>query len=154
MGMNPLQIIYGVVGLIIVSAVGGYIWNCESQKEKFAVYKSNVELLGKKAQADADKQKADDKLRKEKADAENKRTADNLRLTIKRLRDANASRGIVPAAPAGSSRPDLAAFDRAEYLGATGKLVEGLRGLADEGTAATVDLDTAKTWAQGQQAVR
>ena len=89
-----------------------------------------------------------DKQRKTEADDENKTTRAALAIALDGLRASNPSGSFVPAAPAGASRPDLACFDRAEYIRADGKFTEGARGLADEGTAATVDLNTAKKWAK------
>jgi hypothetical protein len=138
-------------GAVILSLTGAvYIQtirldNCKADHAKFV---GGVEALGMEAAKDAANKDLWSKLNKEKADAENAKTHADDRATIKRLRDANPSGSFVPQAPAGSSRPDLACFDRAEYQRTDGIFTEGARGLSDEGTAATVDLNTAKAWAQ------
>lgn len=113
---------------------------------KFDAFVAKTKAEGEKAQAESDAHKAADIANKEKADHENAATVAALNTVIYGLRHSNTSAGNLPPAPAGSSRPDLACFDRAAYQSAYGILVEGLRGLADEGTAATVDLNTAKRW--------
>jgi len=149
--VNPLQIIYAVVAAVILGGIGWYVWDCEDTKTDYAVFKSNVELLGKKAEADRVKKEADNLKAKENADVEHAKTVADLAATVKRLRGANPPRSSLPSAPTTSSRPDLACFDREQYLredgAATARLFEGARSLADEGTAATVGLNTAKTWA-------
>lgn len=122
----------------------------QTTRAKFDAFYADTKRLGLEAQKRADDQMAKDKLEKEKADAENKDLRRELDVRVAQLRDARsrAGGGIVPAAPSGSRRPDLACFDRAEYQRAYGALVTEVRGGADEGTASTVDLNTAKKWAQ------
>ena len=140
----------GAVILSLSGAVYVQTLRLTACKAEYAKFVGGVEALGKAAEKSAKDQAMRDKLFKENADAENKRTTDTLRATVKRLRDANPGRSILPPAPSGASRPDLACYARPEYLGATGNFIEGLRKLADEGTAATVDLDTAKGWAKAR----
>ena len=119
-------------------------------KASYAAFVSDTKRMGLEAQKRADDQKAKDKLAKEKADAENAKTIAALTADIGRMRRERAnSRGDgVPPAPPGSKRADLACFDRAEYRRAYGELVTEIRGGADEGTASTVNLNTARKWAQ------
>lgn len=114
---------------------------------------ASQKALGEEAAKKAALQQASDKLKKDTADAENAKRIADLNGTIGRLRKQrdSAGAGRLPPAPAGSTRVDLACFDRAEYQRAYGEFVARLRGLADEGTAATVDLDSAKKWAQNPQ---
>jgi len=114
--------------------------------DQFSTFKGGVAALGEQAKKDAAAKAVKDKANKEKADAENKRTTDALRADVERLRDErDRARGsFVPAAPAGARRPDLACFDRAELESAIRGLVTDVRSLVDEGSQATVDLNTAK----------
>lgn len=144
---NPLQIIYGVVALALVSAVGGYIWHCESVKTEYAVFKSNVELLGEKAQADADATEAADRKRKETADAETQKLRTDNAALAKRLRDARSRGSFVPPAAPTSTSPDRATFDRAELERAIQQLDAGVSGLIAEGTEAVTSLNVARRWA-------
>ena len=136
-------------------AVGIYakVQNLEKQQAEatLAQFRADVDSEAAKSKVAAAKKEVADLERMASADAENRRTTDMLRVTVKRLRDSAASSARLPEAPAASTRPDLACFDRAEYQRedgiATAKLLAGARSLADEGTAATVDLDTAKKWA-------
>lgn len=117
-------------------------------KSEFATFRGGVEALGHAAEEAAKAKEAADKKRKEDADAKLAKYVALHADALKRLRDAKSSGSFVPAAPAGSSRPDLACFDRAEYQRADGVFTEGARSLADEGTASTLGLDVAKGWAQ------
>lgn len=114
----------------------------------FDKFKADTAKAGEVAQAKASDQTKADKLAKDQADADHARTVAALNLTIDGLRKQRPPGSFVPAAPAGASRPDLICFDRAAYSAADGDFTAGARGLADEGTAATIDLDTAKRWAQ------
>lgn len=145
---NPLQIIYGVVAVAIVTAIGAYVWDCEREKEQFAVYKAEVKVLGEEAEKKAKAQEARDKVRKEKTDADHQATVARLNRDLKRMRDAHARSSLVPAATATSSRADLACFDRADFAGALRDYETAVEGLIGEGAAATIDLNAAKEWAR------
>ena len=116
-------------------------------------FKGGVAALGHEAEVRNAKQALADLKAKEIADEENLRTHAADRADIKRLRDDadRARRSPVPEAPAGSKRPDLACFDRTEFEQGYGilaqRLRDGARRIADQGTQATIDLDTAKRWA-------
>lgn len=123
-------------------------------QSEFDAFKGGVKALGDAAQKRADAENLANAKRKADADKENAaahavdaRAIASLRLAADRARGRQ-----LPAAPSGSSRPDLLCLDRAEYQRADGEATErlrqGARGLADEGTAATVDLNTAKAWAK------
>ena len=161
--MNPLLIRLIVYASICAGLVGfGALTmhrhdqaRYDALKADFDAFRGGVAALGKAAQDRATKQAAEDRTRKEQADAENRRSTDSLRADIKRLRDAadRARPSGLPSAPAGSSRPDLLCLDRAEYQREDGilteRLLQGARGLADEGSKNTVDLNTAREWAGG-----
>lgn len=170
--MNPLAIFSGpyaliariacYAALVLAIAAGGawamHHWDAgELADQKLATakvqadfdkFKADTAKAGEVAQAKAIDQAKADKLAKDQADAQHTRTVAALNLTINGLRNQHPSSSFVPAAPAGASRPDLICFDRAAYIAADGDFTAGARGLADEGAAATVDLDTAKGWAQ------
>lgn len=118
--------------------------------QAFASFKAQVKVEGDEAQKKADAQKMFDKLKKDTADAENVATVARLTTDIAKLRnDRDSARGgFVPPAPSGSKRPDLSCYDRAALESSLGGFIAEVRGLADEGTAATVNLDTARRWAQ------
>lgn len=122
----------------------------DTLETQFETFKAKTAALGEAAIAAAKAQAAADKLKQEKTDVDREKVILKLTADIKRMRaDADSARGsFVPAAPATTSRPDLACFDRAALESALRGFVEDARGLADEGTAATIDLDSAKRWAQ------
>lgn len=139
-----------IAGLLIAVKVQSA--RLDSVKSEYATFKAQVEANGRIAEANARAQEAKDKQNKEKADAENKRTTDSLRVAIKRLRDANdTSGGSMSGNPPGSRCPDgQTCFDTALYRGADGEFVKGARGLADEGSQVETDLNTARSWAQSR----
>ena len=124
------------------------------ERARFAAFTEQVRVAGERAERVAKEQTAKDKLRLEKANAETQRvrSLSNQRIASLRYDLANRRPYILPPAPSGSSRPDLACFDRTEYQREDGEIIsrlrEGARRLADEGTTATIDLDVAKRWAQ------
>jgi hypothetical protein len=117
---------------------------------EFGEFKGKVAALGEKAKADALAQQAADKKRKEDADAQNARTHADDQRTIASLRnERDRARGrLLPSTGPIASGADVTCFDRPIVERAYGELVTALRGLADEGAAAVIDLNTAKRWAQ------
>lgn len=79
------------------------------------------------------------------ADQENKRLRASLDASNKRLRQQIASSDI--SGITGST--ENVCFNRVEFDRAIRNFVSGTAGLAGKGAQATVDLDTAKIWAQG-----
>ena len=148
---SPTLIAYAAVAALVVGlgvAVKVQTSRLEAVKTEYTKFKVEVEVLGEAAQKAADAQKASDKLRKEKADAYNKKVVADLNITVKRLRDERAGSSLLPPAPAGSRSPEIAAFNRAELDGALSSFVERTANLIAEGNKATVELDTAKAWAK------
>lgn len=148
--------------LVIALLLYGYIetlrlerdhaYKVEAQaKADLLLFKTEVAALGKKAESDKNAKEAADQLKKEKADAENSAALAVLAGDIKRLRDERDSRAsTIPERPAGSKCPDgQACFDRAELERALRDYRSEVRRLVDEGAAVTIDLNTAKRWAQG-----
>jgi hypothetical protein len=121
----------------------------EALQGDFAGYRAQVSAEGKIAQRRADAQAAAAKLAKEQTDAENKAARNLDRQRIASLRWDADHRGAysLPAAPADARRADLACFDRAEFERAGGAALGRLRAIADQGDAATLDLNSARAWA-------
>ena len=127
-------------------SVQGY--RLDAANARYNLLVTQIESVGKIAQAEADAKIAADKSRRGKADAENKITTDRLRADIEWMRKERAGQSLVPAAPAGSSSPDRACFDRGELEQAIQSLDSEVSGIVDKGSKATIDLNTAKRWAQ------
>lgn len=154
--VKPVGVLLVVLGIAGAGAyANGVRWEAKYGKlqASFNTFKGGVAALGEQAKTKAALQALADLKNKERADDENKRTVATLRADVKRLRDErDRARGsYVPPAPAGAARPDLACFDRAALESALRELVVEVRGLVDEGAAATVDLNTAKLWEQGRK---
>lgn len=145
-------IIYAVVAIALIGAAAGFYGKIhhDGYEQGSAEVQTKWDAANRKAEGEARAKEAADKLAKEKTDAEHKAAVDRLNASIAKLRaDADRRRAaFLPAAPAATASSDTACFDRPQYLGAYGSLVEGLRGLANEGSQAVTDLDSAKKWAQ------
>ena len=145
-------IIYAVVAIALIGAAAGFYGKIhhDGYEQGSAEVQTKWDAANRKAEGEARAKEAADKLAKDTADAEHKAAVDRLNASIAKLRaDADRRRAaFLPATPAATASSDTACFDRAKYLGAYGDLVEGLRGLADEGTHAVADLNTAKKWAK------
>jgi hypothetical protein len=129
----------------------GYLEGFLHEEHKAAEFAAQVKAEGDAQNARTNAAILKGKQDKERSDAEHKVAVAGFVDRIARLRHmADAGGGFVPAAPAGSSRPDLICIDRAEYIRADGEFTAEARGLADEGSKATIDLDAAKKWAQGR----
>lgn len=148
--MNANWIIF-ILGLAL-GAVPAWMFQgarLDASVARYNLFVEQVKSAGELAEIEAKRIEDEHKQLKKESDRENKLALDTLRSDIKRLRSDRPSGGFVPPAAPGSSRPDLACYDRTELVGATGKLIDGVRGLVDEGSTATVNLNTAKQWAQG-----
>lgn len=147
--MGYMTLAFGVIVLGLSIALKVQSSRLESCKAEHQLFVSQVERLGKEAKEKAKQVEAQDKLRFKKAEDEIKKLrSDNDK--FKRLRDSDTRSRRLPEAPKDSVRPDLSCFDRTALESAYGELVKELRGLADEGTEATIGLDTAKRWIQSQ----
>ena len=143
---------YAVAAIALIGAlVGGYTKiHHDGYAQGTAEIQTKWDAANRAAEAQARAKEAADKQAKEKADAAHQVAVDRLNASIAKLRRDADSRiaNFLPPAAAPSGSPDTACFSRPVYLGAYGSLVEGLRGLANEGTAAVADLDDLKRRAQ------
>ncbi len=145
--------IYAIAAGVIFTAGGTAAYKFQGMrldavKAEYKGFVATTKAQGEAAQKVAKAQEAADKLNKQKADDENKRTTDSLNSTIKRLRSARAGGGYLPPAAPGASSPATATIDRAEFERAVGKLDLGVQKIVDTGSKAVIDLDTAKKWAK------
>jgi phospholipase/lecithinase/hemolysin len=140
---------YGLRALLL-AAFGGVCWlqGAHHEQLKTAKFEAATVALGEAAKQRAEQIAAADKLRKENADAENNRTITSLRADVKRLRDERSRSSYVPAAPAGSRSPEIACFNRADLERAIQQLDDRVSAMVARCDEGTVNLDTAKRWAQ------
>lgn len=128
----------------------GKIADLAAETQRYTSFVDGVKVVGEKQEKDTAAKIKEHKDAKEKADADHEKAVAALVVTVGELRkraDASSGGRIVPAAPAGARRVDLACFDRPLLESAIRGLVTEVRSIADEGAAATVDLDTARRWA-------
>lgn len=149
--LSPTMWVYVGVGLLVLALGAGLkiqTSRLDAVKTEYAAFKAEVKVIGVQAQLAADKQKASDIKKQEKVNVQNKiLRAANTALT-RELRDSRASSNYVPAAPTGSTSPDIASFSRAELERAIQQLDAGVQGIVEKGDQARIDLDSAKTWAK------
>lgn len=153
--MNPIQIASSVLGIVLLAAVGAYVWNCENAK----TFKDKAVALAEVARDNAIKENVRNKLAKEKSDAElTNARSDNVSLD-QRLRDerARASRMSRPAPSAPS--PERACFRGPILDAAVQRLIDDiyaenerrdaeLSEIIRQGQDAVTALDSVKRWAQ------
>jgi hypothetical protein len=142
---SPTMLLAGALGVALLVAFVQTL-RLDSEQKAFALFKIQVQTLGdeqnrKTAEAEARHRE----LVKEK-DNENATAHAALAAVSKRLRDRDSRRGLVPPATPGSSRPDLACYNRAELDDALRAFTGSVGELVIEGESATIDLNTAKSW--------
>jgi len=144
--MFGLPISWIVSGVLALGALG-YIAHCEHVKNDREKFINTLRSQAEQQKQANEKRAKDDKAAKEKADADTQRNLDQLHRTVARLRNERARASSVPPAPATTSRPDLACFDRAEFVGAMGNFEAGVEGLVTAGAESAIELEAAKAWA-------
>lgn len=153
--MNPTVILGVLLSLSVLGNLSlgklyvGAREDLAAEKKAFSTFKTSVRLEGEKAEEEKKRREMADKLAKDTADAENAVIRGKLATALQRLRDSRLRAGgsLVPPASPSSTRPDLAAFDRAEFDRALRGFEEGVERLVGEGAEAVVDLNTGKKWA-------
>lgn len=137
-------------GYIQTTRLGAAQDRIEAITARFDQFKAQVASEGKLAQERADSQARADKLKKEKADANQKRATAVLLADIERLRKSRGSPGggglSAPAPLAGS--PDRTCYDPAKFAGALRSLDEGILGILESGSQAVIDLNSVREWAK------
>lgn len=144
------------IGLVALGIISGTYFGVSSYNSAItglAEYKAEIQKEREANAAEAIWKEHDNEMRRERANAENAQTKSSLTIALNSLRSESDRRAFkIPEASQTSSRPDLACFDRAELSREVGEILKRFRGrtreLADEGTANTVDLNTAKKWVQ------
>lgn len=145
------------VALLVAAGYGAFKMHERDQKKydalhrEFAEFRGGVAALGEAAIRQRAITEAANIRNKERADEENRKRTAAVAAAIRGLRNErdDARRRFLSQAPAGSVCPDgQVCFERADFERAYGELVDEIRALADEGTAVTIDLDTAKVWAR------
>ena len=144
---TPYMLI-GIAALVLASMGFGWMKGAHHEALKAAKFEAATEALSEAAKQHAEQVAEADKLRKEKADAENKRTITSLRADVKRLRDERTRGGGLSAPATSAESPDRICFDPAKLSRALRKLDEGVLGIVEGCSEAVINLDTAKEWAQ------
>lgn len=133
-----------LAALIATNALTFKLW--QGAVDDLTEFKAQVAALGEQAKKDKERKEAEDKLLKEKTDANHKRAVAALRADIARLRDSGSGGLSAPAPSAGS--PERTCFDPAKLDSAVRSFGQGVLGIVEDGSQAVIDLDAVKNWAQ------
>jgi hypothetical protein len=149
-GLSQIRLIaYAAAALAFVGVVVALkvqTARLDATKQEYAGFVAKVKAEGEAAQARVKARETEDKLLKEKADAENKRLRTDLAATTQRLRDAGTRFSAVSRLAPTAQRSDLACFDRAELDAAVGGYQSAILGLVEKGAEAALDLDAVRRW--------
>lgn len=146
---------YVALGAAVLVTVMGVALKVQSArldaaKAEYAAFVAQTKAAGEAAQKAADARAKQDKLNKERSDAEIKKLhAANVSLANS-LRDARARGHYVPRAAPGARDPDLACFSRAELESAIGRLDAGLSAIALTGDQAVTAIESLREWARSR----
>jgi hypothetical protein len=154
---NPAVLFY-VAGICFVAGlVAGAVpaWKYQgalkdAAKADYASFVVQTKAEGAAAQKIAAAKEAQDKLDKERFDAQYTNDLADAAAVSQRLLDARTRSGYLPKARAAASHPDRACFNRLQLGEAIRDLDAGVQGIVDQGDRARIGLDTAKAWVQGR----
>lgn len=142
--------------LALLSAlVGAFMFGVHLEAGRFEAFKQTVAAVGKAQEVQSAQRTKDRKAITTGVDNVHQLETSKLRATVlaldRKLRTDPGGSVLPPRQqPVPTSGPDLACFDRAELDAALRRFAADTAGLVGEGSAAVLDLNTAKNWA-GQQ---
>jgi hypothetical protein len=155
MSLNPWPLIAALtLGLLV--GIGG-AWYFQSLRldelqAKYDGFVVQVKAEGEITKALADREKAENQRLKEATDHDYQIELSALRATNSGLRNARTRRGVVPAATPTARHPELACFDRTEFVAALQRLDVGVGRLVNEGDEGTLALAALHDWAKSLEA--
>lgn len=147
---------YAAIGASVVIAGLGIALKVQTArldavKAEYASFVAQTKAIGEAAEKEAKRKEAEDKKRKESADADLTRARSELAGVVaayRGLRDSRARSGFLPAPAASSASASRACFDRTELERTLGAIDAGGGRIAEEGDAARIGLDAARAWAR------
>jgi hypothetical protein len=137
------------VGVAAALLATGYVKGCSDERDARVLLEARIEAMTEAEEKRQEEEIAARQRITNAREAEHALLAAIHRDELARVRAA-ARRSVVPPAPEGTKRPDLACFDRAELDAALGAYRRGVAELVGEGAACAVDLNTARRWWQEQ----
>lgn len=149
---------YAALGAAVVIAGLGVALKVQTSrldavKAEYAGFVAQVEALGEAAKKAAKLKEAEDKKRKEIADAQLTRSRIELAAlgdAYRSLREQRARSGFLSTAAPSSADPGRACLDRAELERTLERIDAVGSGIAQEGDQARIGLDSAKEWARNR----
>jgi len=143
-----------MISSILMGAAGSwYVQGLRIDKLKadHSLEIQKIKNMGEIVQAKSNQITVTQEKAKEVADVDYKEDFARLNAELKRLRNERSRTSYTPPAPANSSRPDLACFDRAEFDFALQHLIGGVPTLTEEGDQNTARLVSGMKWAHSLQ---
>lgn len=142
---SPTMLMAGALATAIL-LLGIQTWRLDAEQKAYIKFEAGVKAVGE-AQEKLTKE-TESKHAKIVKEKNNENTIAHTKLAnvSKRLRDRDSRRGLVPPAPTGASRPDLACYARADLDNALRIFADGVGELVIEGESNTIDLNTGKSW--------
>lgn len=140
----------GIVILGLGAAVKVQSARLESTKAEYAGFVAQVKAAGDAQEAASKVKDEQNKLAKEKSDAQNAKSRAALIVALNSLRHASSSGGGLSAPTPSATSPARTCFDPAKLDSALRNLDQGILGIVEIGSGAVADLDSAKAWAQSR----
>jgi hypothetical protein len=151
MSLNP----WAFLVLFFVGALIGFggAWSIQRGRldrlhAEFDTLVADTKSEGEKARIIAEQKDRENQNLKEVADNEYETRLSVLIADNERLRNENTRRGIVPKASTTSRRPDLACFDRTEFVSAVQRLDDAVFKLVNKGDERALEVNIAREWAK------
>ena len=126
----------------------------DTAKAEYKSFVDQTRLTGEQAQKEAIAKAAQDKLNKERYDAQRKKDIAANADLARRLRLANSGRSTVSQLSPTTGSVDLACFSRNELDSTIRQYQSDILGIVEKGSEATIDLNIGKAWIKEQTAVK
>lgn len=150
---NPAVLAYVAAACFVAGVASGAApawtvqgWRLDALRARYASFVAQTKILGEQAEKEAFAKSAQDKLKKERYDAQHKKDVAANADLAKRLRESYSSQSTVSQLSPSTGRPDLACFARTELDAAIGGYQSDVLGITEKGSAATIDLNIGKAW--------
>jgi len=122
----------------------------DTAKAEYKSFVDQTRLIGEQAQKEAAKKAAQDKLNKERYDAQHKKDIAANADLARRMLDARSSSDYLSGASASTGDTERSCFNRAQLDSAVRRFDARVSGIIEKGSDAQIGLDTGRAWVQGR----
>src|SRR3990172_4214705 len=123
----------------------------DTAKAEYKSFVDQTRLTGEQAQKEAARKAAQDKLNKERYDAQHKKDIAANADLARRLLNARSGSGYLSAASTSTADTERTCFNRAQFDSAVRRFDARVSGIVEKGSDAVNGLDIARQWAQGRR---